>query len=440
MKVRVKTTYLAHQPEFDKWLNQDFKYFILAKGRRLTWTRFTAIFITKKAISGKIKVLWVDTIHTNIIQYVAEFFMPLLKQLPSKAWSWNVQHKILKIFNSTIVFKSIDKPENMEGFGWDWIFINEAGICLKDPNLWEYTLLPMTLDPDYEALAKGKKGKNKSKVVVAGVPKGQISKGKEHVFYTLSKKTDDPEFTIINKSTHDNPYNTKEVIEKMMGLMDPLTYKQEILGLFVNKVGLLFLYCWEPHHKEVIPYNPKLEIYLSFDFNINPYTCGIIQEWTDKDGVLWINFIREIELTPDQANSGQTYTKSICDILKNHYPDHYYLITGDVSEKKGSVALKPNENAWTQIRKEFPDARIRLPSQNPRISPSQDQCNAMLSNEDRVKIRVNPKTCKGLVMDIESHKLNEHGEIDKTASAGAHHLDWFRYHLNTWHKSFIREG
>ena len=33
-------------------------------------------------------------------------------------------------------FRSVDRPENIEGFGYDKAFLNEAGIILRDEYLW----------------------------------------------------------------------------------------------------------------------------------------------------------------------------------------------------------------------------------------------------------------------------------------------------------------
>ena len=53
---------------------------------------------------------------------------------------------ILKIGNSSLDFRSADKPENIEGFGYALIILNEAGIILKNRRLWEETIRPMAMD------------------------------------------------------------------------------------------------------------------------------------------------------------------------------------------------------------------------------------------------------------------------------------------------------
>ena len=70
-------------------------------------------------------------------------------------------------------FRSADRPENIEGFGYRHIIINEAGIILKNRNLWLESILPMTIDYD-------------ANVIIGGTPKGKKVKNNEpHLFYEL---------------------------------------------------------------------------------------------------------------------------------------------------------------------------------------------------------------------------------------------------------------
>ena len=73
-------------------------------------------------------------------------------------------------------FRCADKPENIEGYGYRHIIINEAGIVLKNRNLSQESILPMTIDYDAD-------------VIIGGTPKGKKVKNNEtHLFYELSSK------------------------------------------------------------------------------------------------------------------------------------------------------------------------------------------------------------------------------------------------------------
>jgi hypothetical protein len=125
------------------------RYVIVPKGRRFGATNGAANNYISMAIRRKFqKGLWVDTVNSNIERYVERYFIPKLKVLSPEgvSWHWRKQQKILTILDSYIDFRSVDQPENIEGFGYDQAFLNEAGIILKNPYLWNHAIRPMLWD------------------------------------------------------------------------------------------------------------------------------------------------------------------------------------------------------------------------------------------------------------------------------------------------------
>ena len=170
------------------------------------------------------KGLWVDTVNTNIDRYIERYFLPHLKKLPGNIWSWKKQDKIITIRDSLIDFRSSDRPENLEGFGYDKFFINEAGIVLKDEYLWNSAIRPMLWD--YKASG-----------VIGGTPKG---KG---VFYELAQRALDKEqerFAYFHFTSFDNPYLDTANLKEEMKSMPELVIKQEIYAEFLDDTGVVF--------------------------------------------------------------------------------------------------------------------------------------------------------------------------------------------------------
>ena len=139
------------------------RFKVIAKGRRFGLTRGFANYIIEQMLEGVSPVLWVDTVYGNIERYVDRYFIPTLKVYLKIYGNIEVIEMILKIGNSVCDFRSADNPENIEGFGYALIVINEAGIVLKNRNLWTETILPMILD-------------YKAKVMIGGTPKGKTVK------------------------------------------------------------------------------------------------------------------------------------------------------------------------------------------------------------------------------------------------------------------------
>lgn len=201
------------------------RYKIAVKGRRFGITLGAANDFIKCGLEGTFKKgLWVDTVNTNIDRYVERYFIPELRKLPSNYWSWKQQAKILVIKNSYIDFRSSDRPENIEGFGYDKFFLNEAGIILKDEYLWNNAIRPMLWD--YSASG-----------VIGGTPKG---KG---VFNELFERGNDPEQPLYKSfrfTTFDNPYLPVETIKQDILDMPERVVRQEIYAEFLDDTGVVF--------------------------------------------------------------------------------------------------------------------------------------------------------------------------------------------------------
>jgi len=137
---------------------------------------------------------------------------------------WNKSRNEIKLITekeAIIDFRSADRPENIEGFGYNLIIINEAGIILKNENLWLESIRPMMLD--YKADA-----------IIGGTPKGKKYKGKEHLFYRLFKKSTEVPTDLFpkngekvtnwksyNYSSYDNPMLDKAEIDELASEISP---------------------------------------------------------------------------------------------------------------------------------------------------------------------------------------------------------------------------
>ena len=202
------------------------KFNIIPAGRRSGKTQGAEKTSIINAAQGK-KVLWVDTVYSNIDRYYARYFLPDLKEAELDC-NWNAQKKILKVERGYIDFRSADKPENIEGFGYNQIYLNEAGIILNNDYLYINTILPMLMDYDG------------SQLFAFGTPKGTINKkGEEHRFYTLWQKVleKDKGYSGRQLSSYSNPIITKENIlelEREMRDISEEAVKQEVYGEFVD--------------------------------------------------------------------------------------------------------------------------------------------------------------------------------------------------------------
>lgn len=234
MDYNIELTYTKPQQEIFFNIEDGIKYIIITKGRRFGLTKGGANFFIECMLNGE-PLLWGDTIHSNIDKYVERYFKPELNKI-GIPYNWNSQKKTLEIplTGGYCDFRSADNPENWEGFGYKKIFLNEAGIILKNEYLYTNAVLPMMMDyPD-------------SILFAGGVPKGKKNKkGGKHRFYELAEyaKKGHVGYKYYNFSSYDSMLDEKTIseLENEIRRMNPEMVRQEIYGEFVDGAsGLLW--------------------------------------------------------------------------------------------------------------------------------------------------------------------------------------------------------
>jgi len=201
------------------------RFKIVAKGRRFGLTRGAANNFIEEAIRGEFKQgLWGDVINSNIDKYVERYFLPHLKKIPKSQWRWRQQSKVLELFDSFIDFRSAERPEGWEGFGYDKVFLNEAGIILNNDYLWNNAIKPMLWE-------------FQPKSVIGGTPKGM------NLFHELAQRGKDPnqkDYEFFHYTSFDNPYLDHDALAEDMKSMPQAVIQQEIYAEFLEDSGVVF--------------------------------------------------------------------------------------------------------------------------------------------------------------------------------------------------------
>ena len=202
-------------------LENDIKFSIIPAGRRTGKTYNVVQWQSLKMLEKPNRTgLWVDTTQSNIDAYVERYFKQILKPI----WHlchYSAQKKVLTFPNGSYIdFGSAERPENLEGFEYNFSVLNEAGIILKRERLWYNTLLPMF------------KGKD-TRVKVIGTPKG---KNTFHKLYA----TDDPEYKTFHYSAYDSPFWDHAELDKLKATMPEEVWKQEYMAEFIEGAGAVF--------------------------------------------------------------------------------------------------------------------------------------------------------------------------------------------------------
>jgi len=402
------------------------KFTIVRKGRRGGLTKGAANAMIEYSLcedydffpKGELLFLWGDTISANIDKYVERYFMPELNKLPKSLWKWRTVDRVMKIGRATIDFRSADRPENWEGFGYHLIFLNEAGIILEDDYLYTNAVLPMLVDFPT------------AKIIVAGAPKGKRNKTGEHKFYSLYKKaiSGDKNYRDLHFTGYDNPFIAREELGLIRENMDTETAKQEIDGEFIDLTEKRFLYAFnEAVHVVNDKYepNPHLNIICSFDFNVDPMTCSIGQG-------LDIRTLRIFDCMKIPNGS----TPELCNMIIAKYP-HFMGkmdVTGDSTGRNRSPLVEGDINHYIIIRQKLKlkDHNLKVQTKNKELSASRILCNSILQNAD-VTIT---KNCVDLVNDLGAN-VDGYGQLIKDKAHPLHFFDNFRYMLECQFPDFL---
>jgi len=178
--------------------------------------------------------------------------------------------------------------------------------------------------------------------------------------------------------------------------------------------------------------NYDYPIYLSFDFNRNPISCGVFQFYDNT-----IHCPHMIKLENSDIYRLCAYIKNKFTNPKGQQPQ--LIVNGDASGRAGSAMVKDNLNYFRIIKAELdlPTQRMQQLAVNPRIEENQVLVNAVL---EHVQHRIDPTNASALIFDLEFAEMLPDGTLkkadrqDPTQQLDA--LDCYRYYINRNFKDF----
>lgn len=318
-----------------------------------------------------------------------------------------------------ILCKGLDEPEKIKSI---------TGIT----SVWYEELTEFDFD-DYTQVLLRVRGEHKNYVQFIGTF-NPISE-----YHWIKKKIVDeiipinPKYKIIKTTYQDNKSLSPTDIERIKDLKEtnPLYYQIYCLGDWgVEDKSGKFAYSFnEEKHVKDLTDNLNELIYLSFDFNVNPITCQVIQFYNDT-----IYVIESIKL----SNSN---IYDLCGVIKAKYgTDRMYLITGDATGQNRNAMVKDNLNYYKIIQAELnvSSNQIKLPTVNPPIAENQVLVNLLL---ERYKVEIDREKAQPLIYELKYTEMDEHKRIKKDRSSDrtlVDNLDGFRYYCNQFHRYLLK--
>ena len=323
------------------------------------------------------------------------------------------EKRIQIVGGGVVDFWSLEDPNSIRGRKYKRGILDEAAVARNLQEAWLKVIRPTLTDMQGDAWFLS------------------TPKGKNNYFYNLFENQ-----KIFNDwrswqmPTVANPNISASEVEEARLQLDPLTFAQEYLASFVTENIDAWAYCFnaEKHIGET-RLNRGKEVILSFDFNRNPMTCGVFQEYDNT-----IFGIEQIKL-----DNSDIY--KMCDYIRAKYGNCLLLVTGDATGKNSSALAQDNINFYTVIKAKLnlSNGQLKVSSFNPKMSENRVLVNSVLHNKNCLFDKNN---CKHLIFDFENVRVLPDGSVDKTdrtdPTKQADALDTFRYYCNTFHKSILK--
>lgn len=314
-----------------------------------------------------------------------------------------------------IDFWSLDSPDGVRGRKYKRVVIDEAAVIRELKYAWNEVIRPLLSDMQGDGF-------------FLSTPKGQ-----NNYFYELFEKQNKfSNWKSWQLPTNLNPYIKQEEIDAAEAELDPVSFAQEYLASFVTNQYDQWAYCFDrSKHVAETKLVKGREVYLSFDFNRNPITCGVFQ------------FIGDTIVGIEQIKLQNSNIYALCDYIVAKYGGCLFLVTGDATGKAGSAMMQDNINYYTIIRQKLhlSSGQLRVPTVNPKLKENRVLVNSVLHN---MNVQLDPVNCKHLIFDLVHARVLPDGNLDKTdrndATKQLDALDCFRYYLNTFQRNSLKLG
>lgn len=251
----------------------------------------------------------------------------------------------------------------------------------------------------------------------------------------------DERTTILKTTFRDNHFlddDYKLVLESKASV-NPNMYRIYYLGEWGREeVQRPFAYNFKPdkHVSRLAIYQHGFPVYLSLDFNVEPFVCLCFHHWHDSKGE-HLHCFKEIVV----ENNGDI--EEMCQRLETTFglnAMHHAVFTGDAMQRKREITQRNNIDAWKIIDARFHcgQHRLKVPRANPRVKDSRYLINTLFAFHTDLLIHPD---CKGLIHELQYSEVDEEGEPIKKNRADEKqrydHLDAFRYMCNTWCRDWL---
>jgi hypothetical protein len=307
---------------------------------------------------------------------------------------------VMRDTRSKILFRPVEEFERLRGTNLAWFGIDELTYTQEESWL---RLEGRLRDPKAERLCG------------FGV---WTPKGYDWVYRRfLANPT--PGYEAIVAKANENRFLLEKIpdfYERLKDSYDERFYKQEVLGEYLNlDAGRVYSSFDRTVHVQQLKADPNRPLLWALDFNVDPMSSVIAQDWGGRIVVLDEIFLRH--------STTQEAAKEFLKRFKGHRPE--VVVYGDAS---GAAQQTTGMSDYEVIKEYFRvhaemHARYEVPRANPSVRERINLMNSRLRSAAGVVSLVVDEKCKELIRDLEEVSYKEDsGQIDKDRDRLRTHL------------------
>lgn len=365
------------------------------------------------------------------------------------AEEWGVSHlfkftqsplSIRCVNGNRFIARGFDKPEKIKGIaGANYCWIEEADQLNEE----DYIALSTTL--------RGKGGTETVKQYFSFNPEAKTPDPSDSwIFKYFFTDLQERDFTRVKEfdidgeivttrirakhtTWRDNPFVTaqqKALLQDYL-VTNPYYYQVFALGEWGQRESKNpFILALRPEHLKECTYDPVKPIYVSMDFNIDPF-CFIFAHGNDK----------ELHVFDEAAIKAGSIGSAI-DYIKANYPQsiHKMIFTGDPGGNRREFSQRDNASLYTTLARglKLRPNQLIVPAA-PTHKNSREEVNYFMHHFP--DLRFSPTRCPNTIFDLKTVEVDAEGGIIKANrkdnTQRADHLDAFRYMVNTFFRGWI---
>jgi hypothetical protein len=392
---RPTTSLFLHKRQMEVYRSKH-RFKVVVAGRRWGKTQLAKVSLIKFA-----------GIPRRLIWYVApsyrmakQIMWPELMESIPKRWIAKINETnmtITLINKSVIELKGADNPDSLRGVGIHFLVLDEVQDI--NPDAW-YKVLRPTL------------ASTGGHVLFIGTPKSYNFLYDLYMFGQDPKNFAEGIWESWQFPTMTSPFIPVAEIEAAKRDMNIKDFNQEFNASFETMSGRVYHAFERKEHIGKYPFNPKLDIWVGQDFNLDPMSSAILQ--LQDNGDLWA--VDEIVLRGSN-------TEEVCDELERRYWRHQKSITL-FPDPNGATKQHARGESDLDIFRERGFPRQKYHRRTPPVADRVNSVNRLLKTADgTVRMRIN-ESCESIIESLEqtiykkgTREVDKAGDIEHMTDA-----------------------